>query len=212
VGEVLTYSARVKKIPAGTQTLKIAKTTRLNGKDVYHLKAKAQTNTFFSWIHEFKDARESYVTKSDFHPMRFAKNIIDGNYKANVRVDFDSESGKIRYSQNNKVKKLTDAPVGIQDELSLLYLIRVKELKVGETYTFPALIGKKIYKALKIEVFKREKLKTVLGKMDTLVLRSSHGYTIWLTNDNRRIPVKLEAKIKLGKLVGILKKVEYIQG
>ena len=102
--------------------------------------------------------------------------------------------------------------MGIQDELSLLYLIRVKELKVGETYTFPALIGKKIYKALKIEVFKREKLKTVLGKMDTLVLRSSHGYTIWLTNDNRRIPVKLEAKIKLGKLVGILKKVEYIQG
>lgn len=212
VGEVLTYSAKVKRIPAGTQIMKITETTTLNGEDVYHLKAKSQTEGFFSWIYKFEDSRESYVTKLDFHPIRFAKNIRDRGYRANVRVDFDSGSGKVRYSRNNKVKELTDAPVGIQDELSMLYLIRVKELKVGEVYTFPALIGKRIYKNLQIEVFKKEKIKTVLGKLETIVLRSSHGYTIWLTNDNRRIPVKIEAETRIGKLVGVLEKVEYIQG
>jgi len=211
VGEVLTYSAKIKHIPAGTQTLKITRLTTLNGKDVYHLKAKSQTEGLFSWIYKFEDSSESYVTKSDFHPIRFAKNIKDRSYRANVRVDFDSDSGKIRYSQNNKVRELTDAPVGIQDELSILYLIRVKKLKVGNTYTFPALIGKRIYDDLQIEVFRREKLKTAIGKLDTIVLRSSHDYTIWLTNDNRKIPVKIEAETKIGKLVGVLKKVEYIQ-
>lgn len=221
VGEVLTYSAKVKHFPAGTQTLKITESTTLNGKNVYHLQAKSQTNRFFSWIHEFKDSRESYVTKSDFYPIRFVQNIKDGDYKANVRVDFDPDSGKVRYSKNNKVEELTDAPVGIQDELSMLYLIRVKELKVGNTYTFPVLIGKRIYNNLKVEVFKKERVKTVIGKLDTIVLRAFpatkrkgktplHGYIIWLTNDNRRIPVKIEAKTKIGKLICVLEKVEYI--
>jgi len=211
VGEVLTYSAKFKSIPAGTQTLKITEATTLNKKNVYHLEANSKTNRFFWMFYKFKDSRESYVTIADFHPIHFAKNIRDGNYKANVRVDFDSESGKVRYSKNNKVEQLTDVPVGIQDELSMLYLIRIKELKVGETYTFPALIGKRIYNNLRVEVFKQEKVKTVLGKLDTIVLRSSNDYTIWLTNDNRRIPVKMEVRAKKGKIVGVLKKVEYIQ-
>ena len=209
VGEVLTFSARVKGIPAGSQMMKVVKETKLNGQSVYHLASAARTNRFFSLFYKFEDSRESYVTTRQFQPLRYVKNIVDRKYKVNIHIDFDMDSGKVRLSKNQKKLPELEAPVGIQDELSMLYLFRMKELKVGEMYTFPALIGTKVVE-IKVEVVRREKAKTVLGHLETIVLRSSHGYMVWITDDERRIPVKIEARTKIGKLVGILKKVDYI--
>ena len=209
VGEVLNFSVRLKRIPAGSQMMKVVEKTTLNGQSVYHLASAARTKFPFSLFYKFEDARESYVTTRQFQPLRYVKNIVDRKYKVNIHIDFDIDSGKVRLSKNQKKLPELEAPVGIQDELSMLYLFRMKELKVGEMYTFPALIGTKVVE-IKVEVVRREKAKTVLGHLETIVLRSSHGYMVWITDDERRIPVKIEARTKIGKLVGILKKVDYI--
>jgi len=211
VGEVLTFSARVKGIPftAGSQMMKVVEKTTLNGQSVYHLASAARTNKLFSFIYKFEDARESYVTIQQFQSLRYVKNIVDRNYRANIYIDFDIDSGKVKLSKNQQKLPELEAPTGIQDELSILYLFRMKELTVGEIYTFPALIGTKIVD-IQVEVVGREKSDTILGKLETIALRSSHGYMVWITDDERRIPVRIEADTKIGKLVGILKKVDYI--
>jgi hypothetical protein len=134
---------------------------------------------------------------------------VDRKYEANIHIDFDIDSGKVRLSKNQQKLPDLEAPAGIQDELSMLYLFRMKELKVGEIYTFPALIGTKIVE-IQVKVVKREKFDTILGNLETIVLRSSHGYMVWITDDERRIPVRIEADTKIGKLVGDLKKIDYI--
>ncbi|MBC8230681.1 DUF3108 domain-containing protein [bacterium] len=209
VGEVLTFSARIKRIPAGSQTMRVVEKTTLNGQSVYHLASAARTSRIFSWIYKFEDSRESYVTTRQFQPLRYVKNIVDKKYKANVEIDFDIASGKARLSKNQKELPELEAPIGIQDELSMLYLFRIKELEMGEIYTFPALIGTKVVD-IQVKAVRREKSDTILGELETIVLRSSHGYMVWLTDDERRIPVRIEADTKIGKLVGILKKVDYI--
>ncbi len=214
IGEVLTFSARIKHISAGTQMMRVTEKTTLNGQSVYHLESTAKTKFPFSLFYKFEDARESFVTIEQFQPLRYVKNIIDRKYVANVQVDFDVTAGtarllKKKLSKNQEQSKKLEVPVGIQDELSLLYFIRTKELKIGEQYIFPALIGAKTL-LINIDVVRKERTKTVLGKVETIVLRSSHGYMVWLTNDKRRIPVRIEAETKIGKLVGDLKKVEYI--
>ncbi|MBM3236124.1 DUF3108 domain-containing protein [Candidatus Poribacteria bacterium] len=209
VGEVLTFSAKIKGVPAGSQMMKVVEETTLNGRSVYHLASTARTNPFFSLFYKFEDARESYVTTQQFQSLRYVKNIVDRKYEASIHIDFDIDSGKVRLSKNQQKLPELEVPAGIQDELSMLYLFRMKELKVGEIYTFPALIGTKIIE-IQVEVIGREKSETILGKLETVALRSSHGYMVWITDDERRIPVKIEANTKIGKLVGILKKVEYI--
>ena len=209
VGEILTFSARIKRIPAGSQTMKVVEKTTLNGQSVYHLASAARTNWPFSFIYKFEDSRESYVTTRQFQSLRYVKNIVDRKYKANVQIDFDMDSGKVRLSKNKKQLPDLEAPAGIQDELSMLYLFRMKELEVGEAYTFPALIGTKVVD-IQVKAVRREKSDTILGELETIVLRSSHGYMVWITDDERRIPVRIEAYTKIGKLVGILKKVDYI--
>ena len=62
-----------------------------------------------------------------------------------------------------------------------------------------------------LEVRRREVIKTkALGRVEALVLRTSHGYLMWLTNDERRIPVRIEAEARIGKLVGALEKVDFL--
>ena len=209
VGEVLTFSAKVKGMPAGSQIMKVVEKTTLNGQSVYHLASAARTNKFFSLFYKFEDSRESYVTTQQFQSMRYIKKIIDRKYEANIHTDFDIDSGKVRLSKNQQKLPDLEVPAGIQDELSMLYLFRLKKLKIGEIYTFPALIGTKVAE-IQVKVVKREKCDTILGNLETIALRSSHGYMVWITDDERRIPVRIEANTKIGRLVGDLKKVDYM--
>ena len=126
VGEVLTFSVKVRGIPAGSQMMKVVKETTLNGQSVYHLTSAARTNRIFSLFYKFEDERESYVTTEQFQPLRYVKNIVDRKYKANIYIDFDMDSGKVKLSKNQKKLPELEIPVGIQDELSMLIYLDKK--------------------------------------------------------------------------------------
>ena len=81
-------------------------------------------------------------------------------------------------------------------------------MNVGQTYSFPVLVKDKT-QDVKVTIYRREMMKTeALGRVETLAIRTSHGYLIWLTNDNRRIPVRIEAETRIGKLIGTLEKID----
>ena len=67
-------------------------------------------------------------------------------------------------------------------------------------------------------MLRRELADTPLGRVQTVVLKPVTKYQgvlksqgdsfLWLTDDDRRYPVRLEAKVKVGTVVAELKKVE----
>jgi hypothetical protein len=209
VGEFLTYNVKIAGLPAGRQVTRVMKETTLNGQRVYHLTSESQTTSVFGTIYHFRDWQESYVTTDGLYPVRHVKDLEDGKYRAHVEVDFDLGKSTARYTKN-KGHKVIEIPMGIQDELSMVYFLRSKQLRVGQTYTFSVLVKDKT-RRVRLTVYRREVMKTEgLGRVETLALRTSHGYLIWLTNDNRRVPVRIEAETQIGKLVGTLQKVDFV--
>jgi hypothetical protein len=73
--------------------------------------------------------------------------------------------------------------------------------------------SEKLYKA-EVRVLKKEVLETPAGKFNTVLIKpivKSEGIffgkgdiLIWLTDDSRRIPVKLKTKIPFGSVKAIL--------
>jgi hypothetical protein len=71
---------------------------------------------------------------------------------------------------------------------------------------------------VEVQVVKKEKLDTVLGEINTIQVRpimKSEGIferkgaiDIWLTDDDRRIPVRMKTKIKIGSITATLVKVD----
>jgi hypothetical protein len=91
-------------------------------------------------------------------------------------------------------------------------------LTVGDTSRFSAVSGKKRYE-LKVLVHGKEEIKTsALGKVNTIkvepvldgdgIFNSKGRIFIWLTDDDRRIPVLMQCEIALGSIKAKLTKVK----
>ena len=211
IGEILTYTVKIAGISAGKQVTKVVEQTTLDGHEVYRLTSESRTDSLFAKFYHFQDLKESYITTDQFYPVRFTKNLEDRSYQARVKVNFFCEDGATEYSKNEACKKIK-APIGTQDELSMVYFVRSKDFKVGQTYSFPVLIKDAVQDVV-LTAYRREVIKTeALGRVETIALRTSHGYLIWLTNDERRFPVRIEAETRAGsKLVGTLKSVDFAE-
>lgn len=206
LGELLEYNVKVKGIPAGTQTMQIKDKRLIGGREVYHLAARSSANKVFNIIYPFDDQSESFILKDNLYPLKYRRNLVDGRYIGNTAVDIDDANrvAKIVKDQKNYEVKV---PLGIQDELSMLYLIRTKNMKVGEEYEFPVVMGTKVYKVA-VEVLRIEKIKTILGNKETIVVKSiPRNALLWITQDDDRIPVKLEVSTRIGKLVAELRSI-----
>ncbi|MCE2397162.1 DUF3108 domain-containing protein [Candidatus Poribacteria bacterium] len=210
IGEVLTYSVKIKGLPAGTQVTKVVEKTTLADRHVYRFRSERQTGSLLGKLYHFYDQTESYVTTDQLYPLKYVRNLEDQKYRARVEIDFDHSEGTAQHTKNSANKAL-DIPIGTQDDLSMIYFLRSKELQIGHTYAFPVIVKDKC-EHVTLEILRREVIKTkALGRVETLVLRTSHDYLMWLTNDERRIPVKIEAKTpRIGKLVGVLEKVDFL--
>ncbi len=220
VGERLTYNIKVSWVPvsAGKRVDHIDKKLTVDRKNVYHITSEVKTSAVAARIHRFQNRQSTFLNTVGFYPLSFRNQLQDKKYRARVEINF--RNGGTEYkkiSQNNPKspekhdKKVIETPFGTQDELSMIYFLRCKKLVPGKTYFFPLISKAKVIK-VSISVKHGEVLKVKgLGRVRTLVVRTSHGYQLWLTDDPRHIPVKIEAEVKIGKMKANLEKIEFIR-
>ena len=214
VGEKLTYNISWKKLPAGKRTDSIVKKEVVNGKSVYYIQSEMKTRALFR-LYSFRNQQEMYFNPMTLSPVRFQNHVQDRKYRATVKIDF--REGEAGYEKISRLKpnspqkreaKVIEIPAGTQDELSTIYFLRSKQLTLGEIYFFPVLAKGKVHKAT-LTVERTEFVKNkVLGPVKTLVLRSSRGGRFWITDDARRLPVKLEFDSKMGAVKATLTEIE----
>jgi hypothetical protein len=99
------------------------------------------------------------------------------------------------------------------DVYGSFFYVRHLPLETGKVVSVNILDGLNPH-TLDIRVLRRERLRTVLGEVDTIVIRpmvkqegvfeGKGGITIWLTDDPRRIPVRAETKVTVGSVVATL--------
>ena len=241
VGEKLTYSVKVRGLPAGKRIDSVVQKTAVNGQSVYHIRSEARTKSIFRLYH-FRNQQETYIARgrdvsesllrgvdadAGLSPVRFRNQVEDRKYRATVIANFLQASdarrtqgtGEIEYekvsrrnpkSPQRREKKTLTMPNGTQDELSMLYFLRSKCITLGKTYFFPLLVEGKVQKVM-LTVERRDIVKNkALGVVRTLVLRASNGSRLWLTDDTRRIPVRIEAESKIGTMKAELEKIETV--
>ena len=89
------------------------------------------------------------------------------------------------------------------------HFIRTRSFKVGDSFELAAVSGKKKYK-LRVLCHGKEKVKVPAGEFETLVVepvlkddglfKAKGKLTIWLTDDEVHMPVKMQSKIPVGSI------------
>jgi len=209
-GEKLSYNIYWTFILGGTATLETLESGQVEGRAALHFRALAKSTPFVDKFYKVRDSIESWVDTGVTRSLLYKKDQSEGDYQRNYLVDFDS-MGLTAYRYSKGVfKNAVSVPRGTFDPLSMLFLFRTKPLAVGYDFLAPVTDGEK-YIVGKAKVVRRETISTPAGEFDTLlvepdvrdiggVFRKSPNATlqVWITNDARRIPVRVKSKVVVG--------------
>ncbi|RII26267.1 MAG: DUF3108 domain-containing protein [Geobacter sp.] len=213
VPEKLVYELSWTGIPVGTATQEI--TERGN---VRRILSTARSNDWLSVFFPVDDLIESILVKggAPFPGLTryYRMQIREGRHNRDREITFDQAKGVAVY-HDRRSNELREIPIPSPtfDIYGSFYFTRHLPLEVGKSYVVAVLDGKDVER-VEVRVLRREKLKTVLGELNTIVIRpmvKSEGVFegkgsvhIWLTDDKRRIPVRAQTKVTVGSVTANL--------
>jgi hypothetical protein len=220
-GEKMVYSiewkgAGITFITAGTSYMRVdSELTWAQDRRAYHIVNETWSTPTFSIFYRVHDRIESFVDYERLYTLRYQKMLNEGGYHHQESVEFDQQKGKAVYSTGQVIELSPEA----KDILISLFWARLFPLEVGKSIYIDNHTDKKNY-PLEVKVYKKEKMKTIFGKVECLmvepVLRTPGLFEnkgrlwVWLTNDERKIPVLMKSKILIGSINAVLK--EYYPG
>ncbi len=209
-GELLTFSIDYGPVNAGEASLEVRDLLVSGGRDCYRVESKARSNRIFSAFYMVRDKVVSHIDRETLFTRYFSKRLREGEYRKNIAVRFDHDAGKARYADGRDL----DIEPGVHDILSAFYFVRTLDLVPGASTYIHTHSSHKNYD-LEVKVYGRETIKVPAGtfdcyKVEPVILgeglfQFEGKLTIWLTADDRRLPVLMKTKVKVGAINASLK-------
>ncbi len=202
VGERMTYRVKFGPLAVGEAQMEVVEIDTVAGHPTYHLRSVIQGSTFF---YKLDDRQDSWLDVYRLASRRFRQDSQQGDYERFREYEIDLEGGL--YTRNDGVQD--SIPEGALDEAAFIYFVRTIELEVGRTYTWNRYFRYDRNPVI-VKVLRREKVKVPAGEFETVVVRpiiktrgifSEGGQAeVYITDDERRIPVQLRSKLKVGSV------------
>ncbi|MBI5575853.1 MAG: DUF3108 domain-containing protein [Deltaproteobacteria bacterium] len=202
--EELVYRVEFLGMTMGYARFNFRGKTMLGSRETYHLSVRAWTSDFLSVIYPINETIEYYMDVKTLEPLR-----QESTGRAKKKDDimfYDQKKGRIvyRYKHSGEIRKEVDVVPGVFDPVTVAYYFRARDLG-DEGRSRNVYGGRKLYQ-IASRLLGREKIDTVRGKMDTVViqpvikregkLEDKGDLKMWMTDDARRIPVRIYAKFR----------------
>lgn len=214
IPEKLVYDLTWAGIKTGTATLEIK-----NENEKIRIVSTARSVDWVSVFYTVEDKIEAELSPPGPSavfgtPRSYRVRIREGGHRRNKEVVFDCLNRRAYFTDHLSGEKMD---VEIRDKtfdpLSSFYYIRTLKPQVGRSVYVEVLDNKKLWN-VEVQIIRRERVSTRLGDFDTIVIKpilKSEGIFnrrgdmyIWLTDDDRHVPVKLQTKVALGRVTATL--------
>ncbi|OGU56894.1 MAG: hypothetical protein A2X64_02575 [Ignavibacteria bacterium GWF2_33_9] len=205
-GENLEYNVGYKFIVAGTGYLKIDKNPVIkSGRKSYVVKFEVKSLESLDFLYKVRDAFISIIDIGGIFSWEFRQKVREGNYKRDSRAEFDQVNHKAYVKKN-----IYDIPEYVHDIISAFYYVRTLELnkfKNGHVLYLKNFFKDTTY-TLGVKVHGKQTCEVEAGKFNCILIeplvnqgglfQSDGSIYIWLTDDDRKMPVKVATKIPIG--------------
>ena len=211
LNETLIYDLNFRGFNAGESILSIKLDTTTKDYN-YHLTSIVKTNNFLDKIYKIRDRIDVLLNNKDYSIIKVLKKLNQGGKKTNFKsiINYD----ELTASSNNKTITL---PGKVLDPLGAIYYLRSHNIKIGDKFEFQTYDNDKL-KDLIIVAKKKEMITTPMGVFECIVLfpepkngnllKNKGAMKLWLTNDEKKIPVKIENSTNIGKMIMKLKSIQ----
>lgn len=228
-GEKLTFDINYGFVTAGEAVMEIDPVFQtINGRKCYDIRFFVNSTSSFDWVYKVRDFYRTYVDKEGLFPWRFEQHIKEGNYQRDFEAIFDQENLKVKtYTGEKDPKKFEgeyDIPEYVQDAMSAFYYYRTldySKMKTGDITLLQNFYKDKTY-PLNVKYLGKETIEVPAGefrciKIEPLVqegglFKSEGSIVVWMTDDDRKMPVKVKTKVIIGSIDAELSKYSGLAG
>lgn len=212
-GEWFKFRIHYGFINASYATLEV-KDSYLNGKSVFHVVGKGKTTGLARWFFKVDDNYESFFDKKTGQPYKFIRKIDEGGHTKDIEIDFDHDKKKaLVNNKKHKTKSYYTIENDVQDMVSAFYYLRnnydISDVKEGDEIVLNMFFDKENFK-FKLKFLGRETMRTKFGKVPCLkfrpfvqkgrVFKENESLTLWVSDDENKIPIRIKAKLAVGSL------------
>ncbi|MCC5788725.1 MAG: DUF3108 domain-containing protein [Opitutales bacterium] len=218
-GEELTFNLRWGLFDVGTAVLTVNPMAEIDGEEVWHFTMTIRTNSFADNFYRVRDRVDGYLTK-DFQRSLLYLRKQEGSHKRDVRVEFDWEKNQVTYINEGEAREPLDLEDYSFDPLSVFFKFRTLDLTPGSSMELPVTDGRRFVDGVGT-VEAGQTIRVPAGEFETVLalpdmrdvgaaFDQAEGATlrIWLSDDERRLPVRLSSRVVVGsfhaELVDIL--------
>lgn len=218
-GERLVFDVGYGFITAGEAIMSVPQYDTVAGNQCFKVMFQVNSTPTFSWFYEVRDRYETYLDVEGIFPWRFEQHIKEGKYRRDFSAQFD---------QVNHLAKTTEGefpiPSYVHDIVSAFYFARTldfSKMRIGEKIHFQNFYKDSTYK-LDVKFLGRQQIEVSAGTFNCLIVeplaqegglfKSEGRALLWLSDDERKIPVKVSTKVIIGSIEAELREYSGING
>lgn len=206
--ETLQYSIRLGIMKSGKATISTLETTE-NGKRIISTEMIVKTTGLAHSLYNVEDTYSCFVDPTTCLPVKSIYKIREQKYKYDDEVFFDQQHDSLYSNAQGSFYTYGD----ILDLVSLVYNFRFSDqlsgLKKGDLISIPFWDVNNMY-TLRLKFSYNEEIKTKAGTFQCVkiepIFEAGTAYnkksplTIWISNDDRKLPVLIQINFKVGSI------------
>ncbi len=203
-----------------------AELTTYQSEPAYHFYSTGRSYRHYDWLFKVRDTFE-VINSLNMRPITYRRHTLEGGFRINNRYDFKATENVVFARMEETRRAYSERLIPIDectiDVLTATYVARSMDfghMKAGDTTGFSIILdgrvfilpivflGKEIFTDRSNRKHNTIKFTAVLEKGS--MFRSGEAVTVWVSDDHKKIPLLIEAKITVGSIKVHLK--SYIQG
>lgn len=204
----------------GTATVSLDSLT-FNGQKAFKCTASGRTKKFFDVFFKVRENFSSWFTREGMRPLKFTRDTYEGGYEARNTYLYKWDAAEPYIAADVYTSKMGQKSMQLPltpctyDLPALFFFARnmdVENVEPGKRYPMTFAIDEEIYNVYFI-LHGRETIKVKgLGTVNTIrfaakllegeVFKGEEDMTIWVSDDENRLPVCFEAPLRVGVAAG----------
>lgn len=207
-GERLEYDVGYKFISAGTAVFSIAKNpVEVSGRPCFEVSFVVASHKSLEFIYKVRDSYTTWLDVDGIFPWKFEQITRESNFSKDYKAEFNQVSNKAITTEGT-----FDVPEFVHDIVSAFFYVRtfdLKSFKKGQVIQLQNFFDRETHE-LSVKILGRQRVTVDAGTFDCVVIEpiivsgSPFAFKgrllMWMTADDRKIPVKVSTQIPIGSI------------
>jgi hypothetical protein len=219
VGERLVFDVGYGFITAGEAVMSIPGYEMVANRQCYKVMFTVNSTPTFTFFFGVQDRYETYLDVTGIFPLRFEQHIKEGSYRRDFSASFDHDNGIARTTEGDY-----PIPPYVHDIMSAFYYARTLDYSgkhAGDRVRLQNFYKDKTF-PLDVKFLGRQTITVDAGTFNCIIIepmvmegglfKSEGRILVWLSDDDRKIPVKVSTKVLIGSIDAELREFSGLRG